>query len=91
MTFLFNIRTIQKGGIRILLCLHEIVRWRKNNPPYGKEKINELQQALKEVQSDYNRTHEDIKEVSRKLQEAYKDEEEYWQQKSLNMWYTSED
>jgi len=29
--------------------------------------------------------------VSRKLQEAYKDEEEYWHQKSRNMWYSSED
>ena len=30
-------------------------------------------------------------DVSRKLQEAYKDEEEYWQQKNLNMWHTSGD
>ena len=30
-------------------------------------------------------------EVSRKLQEAYKDEEEYWHQKSRNMWYSSRD
>ena len=30
-------------------------------------------------------------EVSRKLQEAYKDEEDFWQQKSRNMWHTSGD
>jgi len=29
--------------------------------------------------------------VSRKLQDAYKDEEEYWHQKSRNMWYSSGD
>jgi len=56
---------------------HEIAAWRKNNPPYGKDKIQGLQKALEEVQSDNNRTQEEILEVSRKLQEAYKDEEEY--------------
>ena len=30
-------------------------------------------------------------EVSRKLQEAYKDEEDYWHQKSRNMLYSSRD
>lgn len=30
-------------------------------------------------------------EVSRKLQAAYKDEEDFWQQKSRNMWHTSGD
>ena len=70
---------------------HEIAKWRKDNPPYGKEKINELQQALEEVQTDNTRSQEDILEVSRKLQDAYKDEEEYWHQKSRNMWYSSQD
>ena len=72
-------------------CRHEIAKWRKDNPPYGKEKINELQQALEEVQTDNSRSQEDILEVSRKLQDAYKDEEEYWHQKSRNMWYASGD
>lgn len=76
---------------RIIICLREIATWRRHNPPYGKEKIGELQKALEEVQTDNNRTHEEILEVSRKLQDAYKDEEDYWQQKSRNMWYTSRD
>ena len=70
---------------------HEISRWRKNNTPYGKDKISELQQALEEVQSDNNRTQEEIVEVSRKLQEAYKDEDDYWQQKSRNLWHIGGD
>ena len=60
---------------KISNCRHEIAKWRKDNPPYGKEKINELQQALEEVQTDNSRTQEDILEVSRKLHDAYKDEE----------------
>ena len=57
----------------------------KDNPPNGKDKINELQQALVEVQTDNSRSQEDILEVSRKQQDAYKDEEDYWRQKSRNM------
>ena len=56
-----------------------------------KRKIAELQKALEEVQTDDNRTQEDILEVSRKLQEAYRDEEDFWQQKSRNMWNTAGD
>ena len=58
-------------------CRHEISSWRKDNQPYGKENIQNLQQALEDVQTDNNRTQEDILEISRKLQEAYKDEVEY--------------
>lgn len=63
-------------------CHHEISRWTTNNSPYRKEKISKIQQALEEVQSDDSRTQEEIIEVSRKLHEAYKDEEDYLQQKS---------
>ncbi|XP_033145007.1 uncharacterized protein LOC117133065 [Brassica rapa] len=76
---------------KISNCRHEIAKWRKNNPPFGKEKINVLQQALEEVQTDNTRSQEDILEVSRKLHDAYKDEEDYWHQKSRNMWYSSRD
>ena len=55
------------------------------------KKINDLQKALEEVKSDDNRSQEEILEVSTKLEDAYKDEEEYWHQKSKNMWYTSGD
>ena len=47
---------------------HEISSWRKDNQPYGKDKIKDLQHALEEVQSDNSRSKEDIFEVSRKLQ-----------------------
>ena len=57
----------------------------------GKDKIQNLQQALEEVQTDKNRSQEDIIEISSIVQEAYKDEEEYWHQKSRNMWYSAGD
>ena len=76
---------------KISNCRHEIAVGRKNSPLYGKDKIQDLQRALEEVQSDNDRSEEEILEVSRKLQEAYKDEEEYWHQKSRNIWYSSGD
>lgn len=50
----------------------------KNNPPYGKKKINEFQRILKEVQTDSHRTQKKTLEVPTKLEDASKDEEEYW-------------
>ena len=69
----------RENGIveKIRNCRHEIDKWRKNNPPYGKEKINQLQKGLEEVHTDNTKSQQDILEVSRKLQEAYKDEEDY--------------
>lgn len=51
-------------------CRHEISRWRKNNPLYGKKKISELKKALDEVIQDITIIQEDILEISRKLHEA---------------------
>ena len=70
---------------------HEISMWRKNNLPYGKEKINSLQKALEEVQSDNSKTYEEVLDVSRKLKEAYRDEKLYWEQKSRTTWHAKGD
>ena len=76
---------------KLVIVVMKLLNGEKNNPPYGKDKIHELQKALEEVQTDNNRSQEEIIELSRKLQDAYKDEEDYWHQKSQNMWYTSGD
>lgn len=78
-------------NIKMCNCRHEIAIWRINNPLYEKERINELQEALEEVQTDDNINQKEILDVFRKLQEAYKDENDYWQQKSANMWYPAGD
>ena len=70
----------QRGGRRMGIvdkihnCWHEISVWKKENPPYGKEKINTLQRALEDDQSDLTKSLEVVIEVSRKLKEAYRDE-----------------
>ena len=85
------------GGVRrsivdkIHNCRHEISVWRKENPSYGKETIDILQKALEDVQNDMTKSHEEVVEVSRKLKEAYRDEELYWEQKSWTLWHTCGD
>ena len=76
---------------KIINCRHELSVWRKNNPPYGKEKINSLQKALEEIQGDNTKTYEEVLEVSRKLKEAYRDEELFWKQKSRTTWHAKGD
>ena len=78
-----------RAGIvdKIHSCRHEISAWRKLNPPYGKDKIDSLQRALEEIQNDFTKFNEEVLEVSRKLQEAYRDEEQYWEQKSRTNWH----
>ncbi|CAA7037615.1 unnamed protein product [Microthlaspi erraticum] len=71
---------------QIHTCRHEISTWRKNNQPYGKTKIADLQQALAEAQDDDTRTQDELSAITNKLKEAHRDEEEYWKQKSRNMW-----
>ena len=65
--------------------------WRKANPPYGKDEINNLQKVLEEIQNDFSKTNDEVLEVSRKLQKAYRDEEQYWEQKSRTKWHTCGD
>ena len=69
----------------------EISAWRKAHLPYGKEKINTLQRALEEIQNDFTKTNDEVLEVFRKLQEAYRDEEQYWEHKSRTTWHTCGD
>ncbi|CAA7026829.1 unnamed protein product [Microthlaspi erraticum] len=71
---------------RIGNCRHEVSVWRTEKQPYGKQKIEELQRALEEVQNDDNSTQEELIDITNKLKEAYRDEEEYWKQKSRNLW-----
>ncbi|CAA7025583.1 unnamed protein product [Microthlaspi erraticum] len=71
---------------RIRKCRHEISQWRHKNKPYGKEKIADLQKALEDIQNDDSRTQEELDEITQKLKEAYRDEEQYWKQKSRNLW-----
>ncbi|CAA7014686.1 unnamed protein product [Microthlaspi erraticum] len=71
---------------RIHSCRHEISVWRKNNQPYGKARIAELQTVLEVVQDDDTKTQEELIDITNKLKEAYRDEEGYWKQKSRNMW-----
>lgn len=76
---------------KIAECRKEISRWRKNEMLPERETISELTRALEEIQNDDNCTQEELVEMTRKLKEAYNNEELYWQQKSTIMWLKKRD
>lgn len=53
----------------------------ENNTSDGEEKISQLKQAFEEVHNGDNRSQEELTEITKKLKDAYKDKEIYWQQK----------
>lgn len=55
-----NERHVGDFVTKINNCRRGIAKQQKNSPPYKKEKINDLQKAFEELQSDNNRTHEEI-------------------------------
>lgn len=67
---------------RIANCKNLISRWRKKNVLPGKVNISALKEALDEVKKDDTISQEEIKGITKKLLEAYKEEETYWRQKS---------
>ena len=58
-------------NIKMCNCRHEIAIWRINNPLYEKEMINELQEALEEVQTEKHKSGRNIRcfqEITRGMQ-----------------------
>ncbi|CAA7042876.1 unnamed protein product [Microthlaspi erraticum] len=51
----------------------------------GDGRINDITGNSK-VQNDDRRTQEELVEITQKLKEAYRNEEQYWKQKSRNLW-----
>ncbi|XP_010436659.1 PREDICTED: uncharacterized protein LOC104720453 [Camelina sativa] len=67
-------------------CRNSISWWRKNNVSTGPSLISSLKTALHDAKMDDSVSLEDIRGIERKLKEAYRDEEIYWQQKSRKFW-----
>ncbi|XP_010462868.1 PREDICTED: uncharacterized protein LOC109125019 [Camelina sativa] len=71
---------------KIKNCRNSISWWRKNNIFSGPRLISSLKAALQEAKMDDSISQEEIRGIERKLKEAYRDEELYWQQKSRKFW-----
>ncbi|XP_019085420.1 PREDICTED: uncharacterized protein LOC109126369 [Camelina sativa] len=71
---------------KIRNCRNSISWWRKNNVSSGPSLISSMKAALQEAKMDDSISQEEIREIERKLKEAYRDEEIYWQQKNRKFW-----
>ena len=71
--------------------MRAISQWRKELNPYGRKTIEDLISELSAAQRDDSRTREEVTYLTLRLKEAYRDEEQYWYQKSRSLWMTSRD
>ncbi|XP_010431327.1 PREDICTED: uncharacterized protein LOC104715632 [Camelina sativa] len=71
---------------KIRNCRNSISWWQKNNVSSGPSVIASLKTALQEAKMDDSIPQAEIRDIERKLKEAYRDEEIYWQQKSRKFW-----
>ncbi|XP_010451584.1 PREDICTED: uncharacterized protein LOC104733725 [Camelina sativa] len=71
---------------KIRNCRNSLSWWRKNNINSGPSTISSLKEALQEAKMDDLISTDEIRVIERKLKEAYRDEEIYWQQKSRKFW-----
>ena len=68
--------------------MRAISQWRKELNPYGRKTIEDLISELSAAQRDDSRTREEVTYLTLRLKEAYRDEEQYWYQKSRSLWMT---
>lgn len=64
---------------RLGICRVKLKEWNRNNGVNGRQKIDELQRKIGDIQQGVNRVYrrEDELTLKRQLEEAWKKEEEY--------------
>lgn len=73
---------------RLSLCRKAICKWCKLFQQNSKKNIEELREKLDEAISNLTDEESHIQEINTKLLAAYKSEEEYWKQRSRQLWLT---
>ncbi|KAG7572582.1 Reverse transcriptase domain [Arabidopsis suecica] len=76
---------------RINKCRAVIIAWNKEKHLNSQKNIEELRLQLEEAMSSDTSTTEQISTINNKLLLAYQAEEEFWKQRSRQLWLTLED
>lgn len=71
---------------RIAACRQEISRWNRLHHQNSQATIKTLKLQLEEAMTSSADNTLLIKETNQALKEAYKEEEEYWRQRSITLW-----
>ena len=69
-------------------CRRAISQWRRELTPYERKTIEDIKYELNAALRDDSKTREEITDLTLRLKEAYRDEEQYWYQKSRSLWMT---
>lgn len=72
---------------RIKKCRSTIARWRREENYNTQKSLEELKDKLDRSQVDHSLLAAEVSSIQNQLQKAYKEEEEFWQQKSRNLWF----
>lgn len=67
-------------------CRGEIINWKRNNKTNFAVRIAEIRGLIDQAMTDITVSTEYIQELRGNLNQAYRDEEEYWKLKSRNRW-----
>lgn len=78
-----NITSVEE---KIAACRHAISRWNRIHHENGQAKIKEVKMQLKIAMSSRTTDENLIQKINQTLKQAYKEEEEYWQQCSRTLW-----
>lgn len=72
---------------RIKKCRLTIARWRREENYNTQKILEELKDKLDKSQVDQSLSTAEVSAIHDQLQKAYEEEEDFWQQKSRNLWF----
>lgn len=71
---------------KITACRQPISKWNKHHHENSQAKIREGKNRLEQAMSSSNTNEALIAEINKELRMAYKEEEDYWRQRSRTLW-----
>ncbi|CAA7038820.1 unnamed protein product [Microthlaspi erraticum] len=72
--------------MRISNCRKAIIQWHRNHHRNSQQQIEEKRRELEEAMTSNESNDIIIRQINKKLKGAYEAEEEYWRQRSKQMW-----
>lgn len=74
--------------VKLNRCRHAIITWTRKEQCNIKKKIDELRQKLESAMTSSSSTNILITSLNSELKAAYKEEEDFWRQRSRHLWLT---